>query len=69
MLFDAVVLMSDLARPNLAYLYLQKLMQANPNDATLLKLRDKHGPAMFLKLSNDIRAFIRANDSSLKTKS
>ncbi len=54
-LFDAVVLMSDLARPNLAFLYLQKLMDANPNDATLLKLRDKHGPAIFLRLSNDKR--------------
>src|SRR5712691_815384 len=52
-LFDAVVLMSDLARPNLAHIYLQKLMEAKLDEATLLKLRDKYGPAMFLRLSND----------------
>src|SRR2546422_741801 len=52
-LFDAVVLMSDLARPNLAHIYLQKLMEAKLDDAMLLKLRDKYGPAMFLRLSND----------------
>ncbi len=54
-LFDAVVLMTDLARPNLAHAYLQKLLEGKPNEAMLLKLRDKHGPAMFLKLSNDVR--------------
>lgn len=52
-LMDAVVLMTDLARPGLARLYLEKLLELNPDDATLLKLRDKHGPAMFLRLSND----------------
>ena len=54
-LMDAVVLMTDLARPGLAHLYLLKLIEANPDDETLLKLRDKHGPALFLKLSNDKR--------------
>lgn len=54
-LMDAVVLMTDLARPGLAKMYLEKLLEANPDDATLLKLRDKHGPAMFLRLSNDKR--------------
>lgn len=54
-LMDAVVLMTDLARPGLARLYLEKLLEANPDDETLLKLRDKHGPAMFLRLSNDKR--------------
>lgn len=54
-LMDAVVLMADLARPGLAHLYLQKLLEANPDDETLLKLRDKHGPALFLRLSNDKR--------------
>lgn len=54
-LMDAVVLMTDLARPGLAHFYLQKLIAANPDEETLLKLRDKHGPALFLRLSNDKR--------------
>lgn len=54
-LMDAVVLMTDLARPGLARLYLAKLLEGNPDDETLLKLRDKHGPALFLRLSNDKR--------------
>lgn len=54
-LMDAVVLMTDLARPGLARLYLEKLLEANPDDETILKLRDKHGPALFLRLSNDKR--------------
>ena len=54
-LMDAVVLMTDLARPGLARLYLEKLLEADPDDETLLKLRDKHGPALFLALSNDKR--------------
>lgn len=53
--FDAVVLMHDLERPNLARRYLQKLMDADPDDATVLKLRDKHGPAVFLELANEKR--------------
>ena len=32
---------------------LQKLMEAKLDEAMLLKLRDKYGPAMFLRLSND----------------
>lgn len=54
-LMDAVILMTDLARPGLAKMYLEKLLDSNPDDATLLSLRDRHGPAMFLKLSNDKR--------------
>jgi DNA-binding response OmpR family regulator len=54
-LMDTVVLMTDLGRPGLARLYLEKLLEAKPDDATLLLLRDKHGPAMFLRLSNDKR--------------
>ncbi|MFM9959629.1 MAG: HEAT repeat domain-containing protein [Planctomycetaceae bacterium] len=54
-LMDAVVLMTDLARPGLAKLYLEKLLAEKPDDETLLKLRDKHGPAMFLRLANDKR--------------
>ncbi len=52
-LMDAVVLMTDLARPGLAKMYLEKLLEANPDEEALLKLRDKHGPALFLRLSND----------------
>ncbi|MFP6703849.1 MAG: hypothetical protein VB861_19025, partial [Planctomycetaceae bacterium] len=51
-LFDAVVLMVDLARPELARLYMQNLLDANPDDAALLAMRDKHGPSVFLKLAN-----------------
>src|SRR5579871_2306564 len=50
-LFDAVSLLADLGRPELAKLYLDKLM-ATLDDATLLKIRDERGPAEFLKLSN-----------------
>jgi DNA-binding response OmpR family regulator len=52
-LMDAVVLMTDLARPGLARMYLGKLLESNPDDETLLQIRDKHGPALLLKLSND----------------
>ncbi len=54
-LFDAVVLMLDLERPNLALQYLNQLMAAELDDATILKMRDKHGPATFLRLANDDR--------------
>jgi len=50
--FDAAVLMVDLARPKLARLYLQRVMTPAPNEELLLRLRDKHGPAIFLKLAN-----------------
>lgn len=51
--FEAAVLMQKLARPNLAKRYLRQLLDADPDDATLLELRDKHGPAVFLKLAKD----------------
>lgn len=54
-LFDAVVLMLDLERPNLALQYLNQLMAVEIDDATILKMRDKHGPATFLRLANDDR--------------
>ena len=54
-LFDAVVLMIDLERPNLAKRYLTQLMAANPSDDDILKMRDKHGPAVFLSMGNDVR--------------
>ncbi len=50
-LFNAVVLMFDLARPNLAKKYLEQLMALEPDDAAILRIRDKHGPAVFLKLA------------------
>ena len=54
-LFDAVVLMLDLDRPGLALRYVKQLLAEDPDDATILKMRDKHGPAVFLELSNDER--------------
>lgn len=51
-LFAAVVLMVELARPEVAKLYLTKFMESDPPDDLLLALREKHGPAVFLKLSN-----------------
>ncbi len=54
-LFDAVVLMLDLDRPGLALRYLKQVLAEEPDDATILKMRDKHGPAVFLELSNDKR--------------
>ncbi len=50
--FDAIVLTSDLALPKLSRRYLEQLMAANPTDADLLEMREKHGPAAFLKLAN-----------------
>lgn len=51
-LFEATVLMVDLARPEVAKLYLSKFMESDPQDELLLALREKHGPGVFLKLSN-----------------
>ena len=51
-LFDAIALSVRLARPQLARIYLEKFLALNPTDDQLLKLRDKHGPAIFLKFSN-----------------
>jgi len=53
--FDAVVLMLDLNRPNLVNRYLQILMAGRPDNATILRMRDKHGPGIFLRLANDRR--------------
>lgn len=54
-LFDAIVLMVDLERPNLANKYLKELMAQNPEDADILRMRDKHGPGIFLEIANDKR--------------
>ncbi|MDB5341433.1 MAG: hypothetical protein JWN70_7052 [Planctomycetaceae bacterium] len=51
-IFEAVVLMVDLVRPDVAKLYLQKFMETDPPDDLLLALREKYGPGVFLKLSN-----------------
>jgi len=50
-LFDATLLMVDIARIDLAKLYLNKLMEQPPDDQTLMALRDKHGAAPFLRLT------------------
>ncbi|MFQ5733955.1 MAG: hypothetical protein ACE5KM_18615 [Planctomycetaceae bacterium] len=50
-MFKAAVLMYRLARPNLARKYLKQLMDSKPSDKTLLQLRDKYGPADFLRLA------------------
>lgn len=49
--FRATSLMFRLARPNLARRYLQQLLASKPTDKTLLQLRDKYGPAIFLQLA------------------
>ena len=51
--FEAAMLMQRLGRPGLARRYLTQFLNANPDEALLLKLRDKHGPAVFLRLAND----------------
>jgi hypothetical protein len=51
-LFEATLLMVDIARFDLAALYLNKLMEEPPDDETLMALRDKYGTAAFLKLAN-----------------
>jgi HEAT repeat protein len=52
-LFDAAVLCDRLYRPVLAKQYLEKFLQQNPSDDVLLVLRDKYGPALFLRLAHN----------------
>jgi len=52
-LLDAVVLLNKLGRDDLAKKYLDQLMGSNPSDETVLQLRDKFGPALFLRFSLD----------------
>ena len=75
-MFDSVVLMVELARPLLARQYLDKLMAATPDEATLLRLRDNHGPAIFLRLAdleylqpNSVRLLERMNAAFRKAAS
>jgi len=49
--FAAALLMVDLARMDLARLYLNQFDKSAPDDAVLMKLRDRHGTAAFLKLA------------------
>lgn len=51
-LFQATLLMVDIARLDLAKLYLSKLMEEPLTDDVLMELREKYGSAAFLKLSN-----------------
>ena len=51
-LFEAAVLMVDLARPHLARLYMDQLMELKPDAQMLLDLRLKYGPAEFMKMAN-----------------
>jgi hypothetical protein len=49
--FQAVLTMLRLDRPALARQYLDAFMASNPDDATLLQLRDQHGTGTFVELS------------------
>lgn len=50
--FKGAVQAQRLGRPNLARLYLQQFLALNPDDATLLTLRDDYGPGAFARLAN-----------------
>ena len=49
--FAAALLMADLARIDLAKKYLEQFEAGSPDDELLLKWREKHGTAEFLKLA------------------
>ena len=51
--FEAARLMIRLGRPELSRRYLQQFLDTNPDDATLLNLREKFGPGVFLNLDNN----------------
>ncbi|MCA9043356.1 MAG: hypothetical protein KDA69_03495 [Planctomycetaceae bacterium] len=48
--FDATVFMLKLGKPQLAGYYLTSFLDMDPDDTTLLKLRDKYGTSTFLEL-------------------
>jgi CheY-like chemotaxis protein len=50
-MFASSMLMVDLARFDLAKVYLEQFLNSDPSDELLLSLRDKHGTAEFLRLS------------------
>lgn len=49
-LFEATILMVDIARLDLAKLYLDKLLEEQLDDDLLIAMRDKYGPGAILKL-------------------
>jgi hypothetical protein len=49
---EASLLMLDLARPELCKAYLDKLLAQNPDEATLLEIREHFGPAPLARLGN-----------------
>jgi hypothetical protein len=49
--FDAVILMLDLGQVDLAKLYLARLVELAPDDATLLELRDQFGPGAIARIA------------------
>ncbi len=51
--FDAILVMLRVARPDLAQRYLTTLLEQEPDNETLLRLREEHGTATFLRLAND----------------
>lgn len=50
-LFEATLLMVNVARPELARNYLDKLLESELTDELLLALREKHGSGAFLRLT------------------
>ncbi|WP_337219585.1 hypothetical protein, partial [Vibrio parahaemolyticus] len=52
-LVDAAVVTLKLARPGLAKRYLETLVKMEPDDETLLKLRDQFGTSLFLEFSRN----------------
>ncbi|WP_298869197.1 HEAT repeat domain-containing protein [uncultured Gimesia sp.] len=52
-LLQAVIQLTDLGQAASAKPYLEQLIKANIDNETVLKLRDKHGPAAFLGLANN----------------
>ncbi|MBI1345938.1 hypothetical protein GC163_06580 [bacterium] len=50
-LFDAVVLLVELARFDIAPVYFQAFLDTNPSDADLIALRDKYGTGEFLRFT------------------
>lgn len=50
-MFAATLLTADLARLDLALLYLQQFEATDPDDEMLIKLRDQYGTAEFVKLA------------------
>lgn len=49
--FDAVILMLDLGKVDLAKIYLTRLTELSPDDAALLELRDQFGPAAIARIA------------------